>query len=143
MTIEDCVWGASDATTPDEAAFVDESLAAFNRAAADLATVRPLGCFARLPCGRLIGGALARTWGGCCEIRDLFVDEAYRRVGLGTRLVRLVEEAARARGCALVFLETFSFQAPALYHRIGYEVACRLDGFPDGITKFVLRKELA
>lgn len=43
-------------------------------------------------------------------------------------------------GCRLLYLDTFSFQAPEFYYRLGYETACRLDGFPDGGSKFILRK---
>ncbi len=143
MNTDEFLWETSNAPTPAESAFVDESLESFNRAATDFRAVRSLGCFARLPSGRVLGGAIARTWGRCCELRQLWVDEEYRRIGIGTRLVRLIEERARSRGCTIIYLETFSFQAPALYHRLGYEVACQFEGFPDGITKFIMRKQLA
>jgi ribosomal protein S18 acetylase RimI-like enzyme len=71
------------------------------------------------------------------------VAPAYRRRGVGRRLVELVEAAARARGCALLFLETFSFQARGIYQSLGFEVACELGGFPGGIAKYVLRKVLS
>ncbi len=53
-----------------------------------------------------------------------------------------VEAIALERGCRLLYLDTFSFQAPEFYYRLGYETACRLDGFPDGGSKFILRKAL-
>jgi GNAT superfamily N-acetyltransferase len=140
---EEFVWETSDVPAAADSLFIDESLESFNTASADLAAVRPLGCFARLPTGRIVGGAIGRTWGRCCELRQLWVEEAYRRRGIGTRLVRLIEARARDRGCRVIFLETFSFQAPDLYRRLGYEVACQIEGFPDGITKFLLRKSLA
>jgi len=52
------------------------------------------------------------------------------------------EATAIERGCRLIYLDTFSFQAPEFYYRLGYETACRLDGFPDGGSKFILRKSL-
>jgi hypothetical protein len=55
---------------------------------------------------------------------------------------RQVELNAIERGCNLLYLDTFSFQAPEFYYLLGYETACRLDGFPDGASKFVLRKSL-
>ena len=70
------------------------------------------------------------------------MDEPYRRRGVGSRLVRLVEEEARRRGCEVVYLETFSFQAPDLYRRLGYETACEFTGFPGGVVKHVMRKRL-
>jgi hypothetical protein len=56
--------------------------------------------------------------------------------------VQLVEEEARRRGCVLIFLETFSFQAPNLYRELGFEPACELAGFPGGVVKYVMRKSL-
>lgn len=40
------------------------------------------------------------------------------------------EAAARARGYSLVYLVTFSLQAPPLYRRLGFESGCRLKGSP-------------
>ena len=123
-------------------AAVDDGLETSNRAAADLATVRPLACYARLASGELIGGAIARTWGECCELRQLWVAPPHRRHGIGRKLVEMVEHEARQRGCTVLYLETFSFQAPQLYLSVGFEVACEFRGFPDGIIKYVLRKDL-
>jgi GNAT superfamily N-acetyltransferase len=136
------VWEQTDAPAPADAAAVDDGLEASNSAAADWSGVRPLACFARLASGVLIGGAVARTWGGCCELRHVWVAPAYRRRGVGRRLVELVEAEARARHCTLLFLETFSFQAPRLYQALGFEVACELTGFPEGIIKYIMRKAL-
>lgn len=49
---------------------------------------------------------------------------------------------AAQRGCRTVYMDTFSFQAPAFYHGRGYAVAAELRGFPDGIVKFLLVKPL-
>jgi hypothetical protein len=54
----------------------------------------------------------------------------------------MVETEARARGCALLYLDTFTFQAPAFYLRLGYDVACELEGFPNNVSKFIMRKNL-
>src|SRR5688572_16485420 len=70
---------------------VDAGLHRSNRAAADYSTLRELACFARLPSGALAGGAMARTWGRCCELQQLWVDEPYRRQGIGSRLIEMVE----------------------------------------------------
>ena len=35
------------------------------------------------------------------------------------------------RGCGLVYLDTFTFQAPEFYRRLGYGTLCTIEGFPD------------
>jgi GNAT superfamily N-acetyltransferase len=137
------VWEQTDSPEAADIAAVDDGLEASNRAAEDLADVRPLACFARLQTGKLIGGAVARSWGDCCELRQLWVDPAHRRRGIGRRLVEMVEQEARRRDCTLIYLETFSFQAPQLYLSLGFNVACEFRGFPGNVIKHIMRKELA
>ena len=53
------------------------------------------------------------------------------------------EGEARARGCAVVLLSSYSFQAPAFYQRCGYELAWKLEDFPPGHRNCYLVKRLA
>jgi GNAT superfamily N-acetyltransferase len=125
----------------DTGRLVDEGLGAANEEAAPLDEVERLACFARLATGEVVGGAIGRTWGECCELQQLWVDRAHRRRGIGSRVVQAFERAALERGCRRFYLETFSFQAPSLYERLGYEVKLAIDGFPDGIVKYVMVRE--
>jgi GNAT superfamily N-acetyltransferase len=128
-------------TLPPEAAIVDAGLGAANEAAAPLHEVRPLASFARLPSGEVVGGAVGRTWGTCCELQQLWVEPANRRRGVGARLVREFERRAHARGCRTFYLETFSFQAPSLYRVLGYVVRLELTGFGADIVKYTMVRE--
>jgi ribosomal protein S18 acetylase RimI-like enzyme len=138
----DIHWDVSDSPDTSDLAVVADGLEAANQTAADLAAVRPMACFARLASGKVIGGAVARTWGECCEIQQLWVAPPYRRRGIARQMIELVETEAVTRGCTLVYLETFSFQAPQLYRSAGFEVACEFTGFPDKVVKYIMRKEL-
>ena len=55
-------------------------------------------------------------------IRILWVSEALRGQGFGQRLVEMAERRATERGCRHVFLDTFSFQAPGFYEKLGYQI---------------------
>jgi GNAT superfamily N-acetyltransferase len=121
---------------------VDAGLHLFNLAAADLGAVRTLGCFARGAEGEVVGGLRARIWGTAVEVQQLWVDEARRRQGVGARLVRLLEDEVRRRGATLIYLDTFTFQAPGFYERCGFSVAAKLDGMPGGIAKYLMVKRL-
>jgi GNAT superfamily N-acetyltransferase len=132
--------GVDGSPLPLGAKVIDEGLERFNQAAADFTTSLRFACVARLDSGIVVGGALARWWGQCCELQQVWVDEHHRNAGLGRRLVQMVEAEARTRGCSLLYLDTFSFQAPTFYEKLGYEVACEFKGFPNGVSKFVMRK---
>jgi len=126
-----------------EGGLVDTGLGDANEAAAPMHDVHALAAFARLPSGTLIGGAVGRTWGECCELQRLWVDPAQRRQGIGARLVREFERRAEERGCRTFFLETFSFQAPSLYRSLGYGVSHELHGFAPGIVKYLMVRKVA
>ena len=125
-----------------EGGLVDTGLGDANEAAAPLHEVRALSAFARLPSGTVVGGAVGRTWGECCELQQLWVDPVQRRQGIGAQLVREFERRALARGCRTFYLETFSFQAPSLYRSLGYRVGHELHGFAPGIVKYLMIREV-
>lgn len=129
-----------DSHPPDETALVDDGLGEANDAAAPLHEVRPLSCFARADDGRVVGGAVGRWWGQCCELQQIWVEPLQRRLGIGTRLIEAFEARAREHGCSVFYLETFNFQAPRLYRSIGYRVAYEHNIYPHGIVKYVMVK---
>lgn len=139
MTV--CI-SSHDDTPPDAAAVVDRGLGTSNDAAAPLHEVRPLSCFARDAHGDVIGGAVGRSWGRCCELQQLWVEPSRRREGIASRLVRAFEDRAAERGCNRFFLETFSFQAPQLYRALGYAVEHELAVYPHGIVRYLMVKRL-
>lgn len=121
---------------------VDRGLADFNDAAAPLHEVQSLSCYAHDDSGQVIGGAVGRSWGACCELQQLWVHEDWRRRGIGAALVRRFEAHAAGRGCSRFYLETFNFQAPGLYRSLGYEEVLAADFYPHGIVRYTLHKQL-
>lgn len=92
--------------------------------------------------GAIRGGVYGWTWGGCCELQYLWVDEALRQTGVGGRLLEGAEAEARSRGCNQVVLFTHASQAPTLYPRHGYELIGRVDDYPVGDAALWFRKVL-
>jgi ribosomal protein S18 acetylase RimI-like enzyme len=122
---------------------VDTGLDQYNLAAAPLSDVRPLAAFASDPAGRVVGGAVGRTWGRCCELQQLWVAPERRTEGVGSRLLQAFEARGRQRDCDVYYLTTLSFQAPGFYRKHGYAVLAEISGFPNGITKFLMHKTSA
>ena len=123
-------------------AVVDAGLDDHNIAAAPLGDVQSLHVIAEDARGAVVGGAIGRTWGTCCELLQLWVAPEVRATGVGSQLMEVFEQDARRRGCLLVYLDTFSFQAPAFYQARGYEEALRTEGYTGGVFKLTLHKHL-
>ncbi len=140
MTSTDLAFQVFDEPPEPVVAAIDAGLDAHNQAAAPLGDVRPLAATAALPTGEIVGGALGRTWGACCELLQLWVHEGHRREGTATRLLAEFERRGAARGCHIFYLTTLSFQAPEFYRRRGYAVLAEISGYPDGIVKFLMHK---
>ena len=87
-------------------------------------------------------GAVGRRWGECAELQQLWVRPDLRRQGLGARLVRAFEAHAASAAAGVVYLETFSFQAPRLYRALGYEMRHTIEGYASGIEKHLMVHEL-
>ena len=126
----------------EDAKVIDAGLDEFNGAAADFSGVVPFTSTARDDAGTIVGGVIARRWGQCCEIQQMWVDESQRSSGIGSRLMEQVDAHARDNGCSLIYLETFSFQAPEFYAKHGFTIACQFDGFAEGVSKFIMHKTL-
>jgi len=131
----------TDAPDPADEAFVAERTREFNRSMVER-DVRPLCVFARDEAGRIVGGLTGRTFWGYLAIDFLWVDAAQRGAGHGAALMAAAEGEARARGCRHVQLDTFSFQAPGFYQRLGYVEFGRLRDFTRGHERHYLTKDL-
>jgi ribosomal protein S18 acetylase RimI-like enzyme len=132
-------------TRPDPAdvQFLEDQINAFNIATTGMRDAGLLAIFLRDQTGTIVAGTFGWTWGGCCEIRYLWVAEELRGQGHGSRLLAAAEHEAAARGCAQVVLDTHEFQAPLFYQRHGYEIAGVIENYPQGYHKYYLRKTLS
>ncbi|MBO4534351.1 MAG: GNAT family N-acetyltransferase [Clostridia bacterium] len=79
---------------------------------------------------------------GCLYVDDMWVDERYRRQGLGSATLRAVEKVAKERGCHVVMLGTWDFQAKPYYLKNGYTVYSTVKDYPKGHEDYELFKRL-
>ena len=73
----------------------------------------------------------------------LWVALPYRKQGIGSELMAGAERAAREQGCRAAYLDTFTFQAPKFYERLGYWEFGRLNDFPPGHARIWFSKALS
>jgi GNAT superfamily N-acetyltransferase len=127
---------------PEFARFLDDRLYAFNVETSGIGDDELLAIVLRDAHGKPVGGACGWTWGGTCYIRHLFLPLEMRNQGLGTRIMRALEQEATARGCVQMLLETHDFQAPDFYRKLGFAIVGTIDDYPRGHRYHSMLKRL-
>ncbi|MEL7469954.1 MAG: GNAT family N-acetyltransferase [Pseudomonadota bacterium] len=90
----------------------------------------------------VVAAARGITNMGLVEIRGFWVDEDHRGSGLGTKMMRALEVEAVRRGCSRAALDTYSWQAPDFYKRLGFREYGTLE-YPNKRSRHYLVKDLA
>jgi ribosomal protein S18 acetylase RimI-like enzyme len=133
---------AQHALSPNEIDAIEDRLYEHNSRATGRYDGQGLGFVIRDTSGRMIGVAAGYTWAGTSELKQLWVDEAYRGRGYARALLdAFVAEAAR-RGVRRIWLSSYDFQAPHMYERAGFKRMAEFEGWPEGHTNVVLCKTL-
>jgi GNAT superfamily N-acetyltransferase len=128
--------------SPADVDAVVAGLRAYNVAHVGDAAYAPLQILLRDETGGIAGGLIGDVAYGWLFVRILWLADEHRGGGHGERLVRAAEEEARSRGCHAMWLDTFSFQAPAFYRKLGFQEFGRLDEYPAGHSRHFLWKPL-
>ena len=93
--------------------------------------------------GKIIAGILSKMYcWNCLYIDTLWVQEEYRKDGLGSKLLKEVEKTAKEKGCYLIHLDTFDFQAKDFYIKYGYEIFGVLDECPHEHARYFMKKSI-
>ncbi len=93
--------------------------------------------------GRIIAGFVGGVdgWNGT-DIDAIWVDDPYRRQGLGTRLLREFEREAKETGASVVFIEAYDWNV-GFFRKNGYEtVTGMLEDYPRGHTMYCMQRSL-
>ena len=75
-------------------------------------------------------------------VSTVFVDEEYRRQGIGTLLVREMEKRARQMGATMIRLDTFSWQGKEFYEALGYQTVGSYENTAEGYAEYFFLKRL-
>ncbi|NVZ21265.1 GNAT family N-acetyltransferase [Pseudomonas costantinii] len=90
----------------------------------------------------VVGGLYGQISYGWLFIELLSVPDSMRTQGAGTQLMRAAEEVARQRGCVGIWLDTFSFQAPGFYRKLGFSEVGHIADYPPGHQRYFFQKHL-
>ena len=136
----------TDSVEESEKALILDPLVKYNEkfVASDY---RPLAIFvsekdAETGAEKVVGGVWAASYYGGMFLDVLFLPEKMRGTGLGTRLMKQMEDEAVRRGCHLIWVDTFSFQARGFYEKQGFSVFGTIEDFPRGQSRYFLVKRL-
>lgn len=121
---------------------LERGLYDYNRQATGRDDGKKLGFIAINPHGTEIGAIAGYSWAGMAEIRQLWVDEGYRGLGIGRRLLEAAIAEALERACRYIWVLSYDFQAPGLYEKCGFDRVVELQDWPPGHSHVVLRRRL-
>ena len=92
--------------------------------------------------GEILGGLYGRMIFRWMFIELLSVPEQGRGQGIGSKLMAQAEALAREKNCYGVWLDTFDFQAPEFYKKLGFSQFGEIVDYPPGHKRHFFQKRL-
>lgn len=89
----------------------------------------------------LVGGSIGDIAWKWYYLDQLWIDKNYRKLGIGTKIIKEVEKYAKEKNCLGVRVETWNFQAKGFYEKQGYEVYASFEDCPPGTIEYALKKK--
>ena len=99
-------------------------------------------CFVAKDDDKVMGILVGHSYYNEVHVTDLIVIEEYRSKGIGTELIRRVEQEFTGRNFENINLTTFAFQAPEFYKKMGFEVEHVRKSSDEKLTKYFLIKHI-
>jgi ribosomal protein S18 acetylase RimI-like enzyme len=133
-------------STREEAGIVDRGIVEYNATKVSYTqepAFIPINKVIKAQNGEIVAGinTMLYCW-NCLYIDVLWVKEEFRKDGVGSHLLKEVEKIAKDKGCSLIHLDTFDFQAKGFYEKHGYEVFGVLEDCPIEHKRYYLKKNI-
>jgi GNAT superfamily N-acetyltransferase len=128
--------------TPNEIDAIEDRLYEHNSHATGRRDGQGLGFIIRDNAGQIIGGAAGYTWAGISELKQMWVDKAYRGRGYARALLEAFVEEARARNAHRIWVASYDFQSPEMYEKAGFKRMAEFEGWPEGHVNVIFCKTL-
>src|SRR5205085_5418948 len=113
----------TDAPDPGDTAVVQDGLRAYNTSQTGYDDSRPLAVFVTDPVsGQVLGGLYGGSYLGQLRVDRFFLPGNLRHDRLGSRLLAMVAEQGRRRGCTRLAPNSSDIPAPGSYLKAGAEM---------------------
>lgn len=121
---------------------IEDSIYAYNRYAVGRDDAQGLGFVIRDEVGRIVGVATGYSWAGTSELKQMWIDKAFRGRGYARELLNAFAGEAGARGVRRIWVQSHDFQAPGLYEKAGFVRVAEFADWPEGHSNVILCKTL-
>ncbi|MBY0291774.1 MAG: GNAT family N-acetyltransferase [Alphaproteobacteria bacterium] len=119
-----------------------QGVKAFNQPYTGNITTQPFSLSIRDENSKIIAGIYGFIFYDHARVEYMWVDEPYRKQGVGRKLFQKLDEYCRFKGCSVIQLDTFDFQSPAFYERMGFEYIGTVSEWTCGHNCYFMRKML-
>ena len=127
----------------DEVEAIEDRLYDHNSLATGHHDGHGLGFVLRNDAGQMIGVAAGYTWAGTSELKQMWIDKAYRGRGYSRALLDAFVAEACSRGVRRIWVSSYDFQAPEIYEKAGFRRVAEFEGWPEGHSNLFLCKTLS
>jgi ribosomal protein S18 acetylase RimI-like enzyme len=120
--------------SPNEIDAIEDRLYDHNSYATGRQDGQSLAFVMRSEVRQMIGVAAGYTWSGTSELKQMWIDEAYRGRGYARALLNAFVAEACSRGVRRIWVASYDFQAPGLYEKAGFKRMAEFEGWPPRAT---------
>lgn len=121
---------------------IEDRIYAYNRDAVGRDDAQGLGFVIRDEVGRIVGVATGYSWAGTSELKQMWIDEAYRGRGYARELLNAFAAEAAVRGVRRIWVQSHDFQAPGMYEKAGFVRVAEFADWPEGHSNVILCRTL-
>ena len=132
----------TDSPTEEQRQAILQPLIEYNDAQTGGSTSEPFALMVKDENGAILGGLYGRMIFRWMFIELLSVPEQGRGQGIGSKLMAQAEALAREKNCYGLWLDTFDFQAPEFYRKLGFSQFGEIVDYPPGHKRHYFQKRL-
>lgn len=128
--------------TEEQRQAILQPLSEYNDAQTGGSKSEPFALMVKDENGEILGGLYGRMIFRWMFIELLSVPEQGRGQGIGSKLMAQAEALAREKNCYGLWLDTFDFQAPEFYRKLGFSQFGEIVDYPPGHKRHYFQKRL-